>query len=140
DGNVWGTDVYTDDSSIATAAVHAGLVKPGERAIVTLTIVESPEQHRGTTRNGVTSRVYGPFASSFILQRAAEAPAVQRAPSIPRGQRHSSGSGVSKPLGVELKWSRIDRDGDIDLDGDAYPDLYIFSPPEPKTTVIDASP
>ena len=30
DGPLWGTDVYTSDSSLAKAAVHAGLVKPGE--------------------------------------------------------------------------------------------------------------
>lgn len=74
DGWVWGTDVYTDDSNIAAAAVHAGLVKVGERAIVTLTIVESPDRHVSTTRNGVTSVTYGPYNSSFILQRKAEDP------------------------------------------------------------------
>lgn len=72
DGSVWGTDVYTDDSNIATAAVHAGLVKPDERALLTLTIVESPDRHEGSTRNGVTSRSYGSFSSSFILQRKSE--------------------------------------------------------------------
>jgi|GEM_PF-6480628 len=75
EGNVWGTDVYTDDSHIATAAVHAGLVKPGERAIVTLTIVESPDHHGGSTRHGITTQNYGSYHSSFILQRKPEDPA-----------------------------------------------------------------
>jgi beta-lactamase regulating signal transducer with metallopeptidase domain len=70
DGSLWGTDVYTCDSNIATAAVHCGLVKPGERAILTLTMVESPERHAGSTRNGVTSGDYGGFESSYILQRS----------------------------------------------------------------------
>jgi hypothetical protein len=30
-GPLWGTDVYTGDSAIAVAAVHAGLVKAGGR-------------------------------------------------------------------------------------------------------------
>ena len=29
-GTVWGTDLYTDDSSIPAAAVHAGVLKDGE--------------------------------------------------------------------------------------------------------------
>ena len=40
-GPLWGTDVYTGDSAIAVAAVHAGLVKAGETAIVKIT-VEQP--------------------------------------------------------------------------------------------------
>ena len=32
EGPVWGTDVYTGDSSVASAAVHAGLVEPGASA------------------------------------------------------------------------------------------------------------
>ena len=33
-GSVWGTDIYTGDSSLAASAVHAGLVKVGETVIV----------------------------------------------------------------------------------------------------------
>ena len=29
-GNLWGTDVYTGDSSLAAAALHAGAVKAGK--------------------------------------------------------------------------------------------------------------
>ena len=32
DGSAWGTDVYTSDSRLATAAVHAGLVRRGRAA------------------------------------------------------------------------------------------------------------
>jgi hypothetical protein len=68
-GSVWGTDVYTDDSAIAAAAVHAGLVEVGETATVTVTIVKSPERHTGSTRHGVTSADWGAFPSSYVLQR-----------------------------------------------------------------------
>src|SRR5438067_11372359 len=30
-GTVWGTDLYTDDSSMATAAVHAGVLQAGQK-------------------------------------------------------------------------------------------------------------
>jgi len=85
DGPVWGTDVYTDDSHIATAAGHAGLVKPDERATLILTMVESPDRHRGTTRNGVTSMDYGSHPSSYILQRKTVDAA--SGPTMPRGRR-----------------------------------------------------
>src|SRR5438094_8727666 len=28
--SVWGTDLYTDDSSVGTAAVHSGLITPAQ--------------------------------------------------------------------------------------------------------------
>ena len=37
DGTVWGTDVYTGDSRLSTAAVHAGAVRAGERGFVRAT-------------------------------------------------------------------------------------------------------
>src|SRR5262245_7666380 len=37
DGAVWGSDVYTHDSCLATAAVHAGALGPGEQGVVRVT-------------------------------------------------------------------------------------------------------
>lgn len=54
-GVVWGTDVYTSDSSLATAAVHAGAVKLGQTGIVRVKIVPSPASFEGSTRNGIAS-------------------------------------------------------------------------------------
>jgi hypothetical protein len=39
EGQVWGTDTYTRDSSLGAAAVHAGLVKPEAKAVVRVTVV-----------------------------------------------------------------------------------------------------
>ena len=64
-GPLWGTDVYTSDSSLAAAAVHAGKVRPGERKAVRVTIVQPPPSFKGSTRNGVTSSAYGPFQGAF---------------------------------------------------------------------------
>jgi hypothetical protein len=60
---VWGTDVYTLDSSLAAAAVHAGLAKPGEVVAVRVRVIQSPAQYTASLRNGVNSNAYGNFAS-----------------------------------------------------------------------------
>jgi hypothetical protein len=66
-GPLWGTDVYTSDSSIGKAAVHAGLVQPGEARVLQLTI-ESPLNHyRGSHRNGVTSDSWDAWPGAFSL-------------------------------------------------------------------------
>src|SRR5262249_12899918 len=54
-GSVWGTDVYTADSSLAAAAVHAGAVQPGQTGVVKVTMVPPQPAFAGSTRNGVTS-------------------------------------------------------------------------------------
>src|SRR2546421_11998622 len=54
-GNVWGCDVYTADSTLAAAAVHAGVVKAGKTGVVRVTIVAPLNAYKGTTRNGVTT-------------------------------------------------------------------------------------
>lgn len=58
---VWGTDIYTLDSSIAAAAVHAGVVQPGQTAVVKVRVVASPPQFVSSTRNGVSSTGYGNY-------------------------------------------------------------------------------
>lgn len=66
-GTCWGTDVYTGDSQIAMAAVHAGLVKPDHEAIVKITVVAPPAQFHGSARHGVTSHDFGRFGSAYRL-------------------------------------------------------------------------
>lgn len=58
---LWGTDVYTLDSSVAAAAVHVGAVRPGQTGVVRVRIVASPNQFLPTARHGVQSQGYGPF-------------------------------------------------------------------------------
>ena len=55
DGDVFGSNPYTLDSHLATAAVHAGLVKPGETKVVRVEIMLAPPRFVGSDRNGVTS-------------------------------------------------------------------------------------
>jgi len=65
--SVWGTDVYTDDSCIGTAAVHAGLITFSSGGRVTIQIREGAESYLGTFRNGVTSTDYGAWGGSFVF-------------------------------------------------------------------------
>jgi TIR domain/LCCL domain len=63
DGAVWGTDVYTDDSSLCRGALHAGIVTPAGGTI-TVTRSEGRALYVGTTRNGVVSNDYGAYPTS----------------------------------------------------------------------------
>lgn len=66
-GSTWGTDTYTTDSSLAAAAVHAGIVKLGESGVVEVKIVAPPPNFTGTTRNGVTTRNWGQYPGAFEI-------------------------------------------------------------------------
>ena len=66
-GPLWGTDVYTGDSAIAVAAVHAGLVKAGDSAIVKVTVEHPLPRYAGSVQNGVTSHEFGPYGTAFRL-------------------------------------------------------------------------
>ena len=67
-GRVWGTDVYTDDSDPNAAAVHAGILKPGEEGIAAIRLLPGAERYQGTTRNGVRSDEFGTFKASYSFE------------------------------------------------------------------------
>jgi hypothetical protein len=69
-GVVWGTDVYTADSALTVAAVHAGVVEVDETKLVKVTILAGQRQYEGSERNGVTTQGFGPFARSFRIDEA----------------------------------------------------------------------
>jgi len=54
DGPVWGTDNYTSDSRICTAARHAGLMTANGGDIVVTAAAGAP-RYQGSTRHGVTT-------------------------------------------------------------------------------------
>jgi hypothetical protein len=64
---VWGSGSYTDDSSICTAAVHAGRIQPASGGVVTARIVAGLPRYVGSARNGVTTSSFGRFQGSFVL-------------------------------------------------------------------------
>jgi hypothetical protein len=59
---IYGTDIYTHDSYLSTAAVHAGVLKEHETGIVKVTILPSHSDFKGTGRNGVSS---GSWSGSY---------------------------------------------------------------------------
>lgn len=65
--SVWGTGTYTDDSSICTAAVHAGLIGFEEGGEVTFKLTAGEESYQGSEANGVTSSDYGAWGGSFVF-------------------------------------------------------------------------
>lgn len=64
-GSVWGDGIYTDDSDLGTAAVHAGLLRPGQKGIIKVTIGFGFEGFDGFERNGIVSGSYGPWQGSY---------------------------------------------------------------------------
>lgn len=62
-GSVWGTDVYTLDSALQAAAVHAGVLKVGQTATVRVRIIPSPQQFNASHRNGVNATAYGVYST-----------------------------------------------------------------------------
>jgi hypothetical protein len=68
-GVLWGTDTYTLDSTLALAAVHAGILKPGQTGVVRVKTLGPQQAFQGSTRNGVTSMAYGPYNGAFQFIR-----------------------------------------------------------------------
>jgi hypothetical protein len=64
-GAVWGSDVYTFDSSLAMSAVHAGVLKPGETKVLGVTILGPQNSFASAVRNGVSSGNWGPYPAGF---------------------------------------------------------------------------
>jgi hypothetical protein len=70
DGSVWGTDAYTADSRLATAAVHAGALREGERGLVRVTILDGSDRpFAGSDRNGVQSFDYAGYPVAYRVER-----------------------------------------------------------------------
>jgi len=67
-GNVWGTDVYTNDSGICAAALHAGVVTPAGGAVSVLRM-PGRDRYQGSSRNGITTADYGSWGGSIQFLR-----------------------------------------------------------------------
>jgi LCCL domain len=65
---VWGSDIYTADSSICTAAVHAGKITFEDGGVVTIEYRPGRQIYGSTARNGVTSNTFGEYPKSFVFK------------------------------------------------------------------------
>jgi len=82
-GTVWGTDVYTDDSDVATAAVHAGVIAVGETKTVTVSILAGQSSYSASTRNGVTTSAWPSWGGSYSFAGASSVTIGQVATAAP---------------------------------------------------------
>jgi hypothetical protein len=73
-GSVWGTDFYSSNSSICSAAVHAGTINARDGGKVQIKIRPGENFYNGTARNGVTSTRYGQHKGSFVFLSSAGSP------------------------------------------------------------------
>lgn len=62
--DIWGTLVYTTDSSLCAAALHAGAI---DRRGGQVSVIMAPGRraYRGSTRNGITSQGFSEWPASF---------------------------------------------------------------------------
>ncbi|XP_078572638.1 uncharacterized protein LOC144859658 isoform X1 [Branchiostoma floridae x Branchiostoma japonicum] len=63
---VWGTETYTDDSSICRAAIHAGWI-PDSGGTAPVYRKPGESSYTGSTQNGVTTVSYGSWPQSFAF-------------------------------------------------------------------------
>ncbi|MFN2384414.1 MAG: LCCL domain-containing protein, partial [Gemmatimonadota bacterium] len=99
-GSVWGTDVYTDDTSVCTAAVHVGLITFASGGRVTIEIRAGESSYRGSQRNGVQSSDYGSWSGSFFFPAATPSPPV-------------AGNACGRTIGTGIfdKWQSLGGEG-----------------------------
>jgi len=64
---IWGTGTYTNDSSVCTAAVHAGFITVTHGGSVVTEIRPGLSHYEGSDHDGMTSQSYGKWATSFVF-------------------------------------------------------------------------
>jgi hypothetical protein len=64
---VWGTDLYTHDSSVCTAGVHAGAISQATGGFVVIEMRPGADSYTGSDRNGVTTQDYGQWGTSYVI-------------------------------------------------------------------------
>lgn len=80
-GTVYGTDEYTSDSSICTAAVHAGLITLAQGGYVQIQIGDGADSFPGSTRNGITTTPWmSPWGWSYTFPDAKPQPTAAPTP------------------------------------------------------------
>ncbi|MDZ8119926.1 LCCL domain-containing protein [Pontiella agarivorans] len=113
-GFVYGTDFYAGNSSIATAAVHDGLLADGETGVIELTLVGRLKPV-GSTQNGITSYGYNFSLPCFEMELCVVADF--SIISQPQGGVLAAGTPITLSVGVDgtghtFQWY-IGEPGDI---------------------------
>ncbi len=66
-GHIYGTGIYTDDSDVATAALHAGLLSKGQTKKVKVFITGPRRHFSKSLSNGIQSHWFTRFPGSFTF-------------------------------------------------------------------------
>lgn len=69
---VWGSNPYTDDSCLATAAVHAGAVRSGERGTITVTLLPGLPAYEASMAHGIQTKPYGAWSHAFRIENGVQ--------------------------------------------------------------------
>ena len=120
-GGLWGSDVYTADSGICRAAIHAGLIAPGG-GVVAVRLEPGHPAYRGSIRNGIQSNDYGQYPNSNVLFPAGQA----AGPPPPQPQYAAPPPGAYPPPNQGPP------------PGYAQPAPAAYAPPPPGAQVIEA--
>lgn len=76
-GALWGTDVYSRDSTICLAAVHVGAITFAQGGPVTVQRGPAAREFQGSARNGVESKRWSGMEDTFLVAASAPPPPAQ---------------------------------------------------------------
>lgn len=121
---VYGTDVYTSDSSVCTAAVHFGLITLESGGDVIIEILPGQDSYVGSNRNDITSQGYGDWPASFTFEGS---PTAAATPAAPAATASAPATATAAPTGEYLTADALliclpferSRFAEIDAGGDA---------------------
>lgn len=101
---IWGSDVYSDHSSICTAAVHAGLITLEEGGAIAIRILPGQESYLGTDQNDLSSSGFGQWPGSFTFTtlRDTVAGVMTMADSVAIPLQIATWSSTAEPFAAQL--------------------------------------
>ena len=102
--SVWGSDIYTADSSICTAAVHSGLITYQQGGTVTIELRPGRTIYGSSERNGVTTSDYGSYQQSFVFKTPDTEAVVREADEQTPVRWNTSASMVGSETGKSYKF------------------------------------
>lgn len=70
--DIWGSDIYTDDSPICISAAHVGLITLENGGTFEVTATSCPDEYFGSWRNGIKSKSYGWWKGAFSMTHIPE--------------------------------------------------------------------
>lgn len=106
---IYGTDVYTSDSSVCTAAAHMGLITLAEGGVVTIEMRPGQDSYVGSQRNGIGSAQYGQWEASYVFVDSAGVAIVPSTQAPPTPSATTAAPTVS-PSPVPGQTSAVDAD------------------------------